>query len=116
MNQPTVTSLVVNIAPAGNLSATGFTGGLPLCGIQMPNAWDAADITFQASCDLIDRVENVYDKDGIELQFKAAAGQFITFDPAYFSGVRYLAIRSGTSSTPVTQSAARAIILALRTI
>ncbi len=116
MNQPTVTSVVATIGSGAALSDTIFTGGLPICGIQMPAAWDSADLTFQASCDVAANVANVLDKDGLELDFKAAASQFVTFDPAFFAGVRFIKLRSGTSASPTNQSATRSIVLAIRTV
>ena len=116
MNQPSVTSVVATIATGAALSDTIFTGGLPICGIAMPAAWDAADLTFKASCDVAANVANVYDKDGLELDFKTAAGNFITCDPSYFAGVRYIKVRSGTNASAVNQSATRSITLAIRTV
>jgi hypothetical protein len=116
VNQPSVTSVVATIATGAALSDTIFTGGLPICAIYMPAGWDAADLTFQASCDVAANAGNVYDKDGLELNFKVAAGNFITFDPSYFAGVRYIKARSGTSITPVNQTATRSIVLAIRTV
>ena len=116
MNQPSVTSVTATIASGGSSSDNIFTGGLPICGIIMPAAWDAADLTFQASCDVAANVANVYDKDGLELDIKTAAGSFITIDPSYFAGVRFIKVRSGTSVTPVNQSATRSIVLAIRTV
>jgi len=108
--------MVATIASGGSLSAVIDTGGLPICGIQMSAGWDAAAMTFQAAADLPANVASLYDSSGIEVNVTVAASTFIYIDPSIFAGVRYLKVRSGTAGTPVTQSATRAIVLALRTV
>jgi hypothetical protein len=116
MNQPTVTTVVVTIASGASLSDAAFTGGLPVCGVQMPAGWDAADLTFQAAADDAANVANVYDKDGAELTSKAAASQFVTLDPSLLAGARYVKVRSGAAASAVTQTANRKITLSIRTV
>ncbi len=115
MNQQ-LTVVVSTIAAGESLSDTIFTGGLPVCAIQMPAGWDAAALTFQAAGDLAASVANVYDKEGTELSATVAASRFIQLDPALLAGAKYLKIRSGTAGTAVNQTAERKLVVVLRVI
>jgi hypothetical protein len=99
-----------------------LSGGVELppgqypCGIAMPSAWTAADLTFQGSGDRGAAYANMYDKDGNELAYGAAASTFIALNPDDFWGVNALKIRSGTSGSAVNQAAARTITLYTRAL
>ena len=58
----------------------------------------------------------MYDTAAAEVTVTAAVSTFIVLDPSTYAGVKYLKIRSGTSGTPVTQSAERKITLLVRTV
>lgn len=109
------TALDVVIALNGNLSGAAELKGSALVGIVMPAAWDTANLTFQASYDGT-TYNNVYDSSGNEVTVTAAASRFIQISPAAWSSVAYLKVRSGTSGTPVTQTAARTIKLVVREV
>lgn len=100
----------VTIANGQSLSSAISLGGAMVAGIMMPADWDAADITFQASHDGL-TYHDVYLDDDSELVVQAAADRFVLFSNiSQFLGFglgTYLKIRSGTSGTPVAQSAAR---------
>jgi hypothetical protein len=85
--------------------------GGKLQGIYMPAAWTTAAITLQASDASGGTFRDVYDNAGTEESITAAASQYISLYPDTFAGVRFIKIRSGTSATPVTQAAARTLIL-----
>jgi hypothetical protein len=85
-----------------------------LCGLYMPAAWDAADLTLVGATSLSGTYQNVNDKDGTEMLIKAAASRFILLNPADFAGLRFLKLRSGTSGAAVAQTAARTISPMLR--
>lgn len=108
-------NVTATIAASGSLSAEVNLGGLRLFGIYMPAAWTAAVLTFQASPDGTNWYD-VYDKDGNEVTAQAAASRFVSLDPVVFAAAAYIKVRSGTSGTPVVQSAERALSLALRVI
>lgn len=76
----------------------------------MPSAWTTADLTFQASVDG-QTFGDLYDDTGVEVVVKAAAGRVIVLPAAYFWGLRWLRVRSGTSSAPVNQAAARQLTI-----
>lgn len=81
----------------------------------MPSAWDAADLTFQVSEDNSSWA-NLYDEYGSEVTVNAAAARAITLLPQNWVGVRYLKVRSGNSSGPVSQTADRKITVIIRPV
>lgn len=102
--------------PAGQATADVDLGHqYTLIAIVMPDAWNAADLTFQASADGA-TWQNVYDQFGGEVMVMAAAGRWITIEPASFAGVRHLRVRSGTSAVPVNQTANRTLTFVVRPV
>ena len=114
------------IANGGSLSSqtTGTYGtpgggidsaGLMLVGLEMPAAWTAADITFQASRDGT-TFKNVFNADGTEFKITAPpadamiplAGEIDTL------AWRFIKVRSGISGATVNQVAERTITLLFR--
>lgn len=84
-----------------------------LAAILMPGAWTAANLTFQASPDGV-TYGNMRNQDGSEYVVDVTtAGDFIQVPVGDFLGVRFVKVRSGTSSASVTQAADRAITLVL---
>ena len=88
--------------------------GSVLIGIEMPAGWDAADITVVGSADAGVTSKEVVDDGGTAVQFVVAAGRLIPVDWAAMLCVRWLRLRSGTSGTPVNQTADRLIGLVVR--
>lgn len=110
---PGDSTLAVQIANGQSLSAAIDLGTARLAYITMPAAWDAADITFQASPDGQVPHSDLYDSTGAEYTVKAAAGRTILINLADLMGVRFLKIRSGKSGAVVNQTALRALTLGL---
>lgn len=111
----TTAVLPVTIANGASLSGSVYVNERTVVGLEMPAAWTAASITFQASQD--DTTYNdVYDNDGTELTVTAAASRYIILSPAKFVGAKYLKVRSGTSGSAVNQGAARVINVVCRAI
>ena len=108
----TVTQTAV-IAQSASLSGAIAIGEKVAIGILMPAAWDAANLTFQASVDGVN-FSNVYDSSGNELTVTAAAGRYIELDPSVFVGINQIKLRSGTSGSPVNQTAARTLSILTR--
>lgn len=106
----------VVIASGQSLSAVVHLSDAKLVGIQMPASWDAADLTVQACETSGGTYQNVYDDADNELVIQAAAGRHITLvSPDKFLGVGpYIKLRSGTSGTPVNQTADRTVKLLIR--
>lgn len=74
-----------------------------LCGLIMPAAWTAADITFEGSNDLTGTYYPVKKCDGSTTPIAAftvktpSALDYIIFDPDSFSGLRYIKIVSSAA-------------------
>lgn len=77
--------------------------GKRLVGIEMPSSWVTANITFLGSADGT-KYSSIYDAAGSEIFAVVAAGRNVILDPALFAGFGFIQLRSGTSSTPVTQT------------
>lgn len=101
------------IALNGNLSSAIDIGDGGLVAIQMPSSWDAAGLSFQASSDPAGTYADVYTSTtagvSTELTIGAAASEYIALNASVFAGLRYIKIRSGTTGSPVTQTAARTL-------
>ena len=94
-----------------SLSGVVYLGAKRIVGIQMPAAWDTADLTFQSSPDGVTFTDiNI---GGSEYSEPAAASVSISPSPSAIQAP-YIKIRSGTSGVPVVQTAAREIVLILR--
>jgi hypothetical protein len=123
MAQPGNYAPTVTIASGASLSGAahiGFAlsgGGSrgTLVGIQMPSAWTAASLTFQASNDGT-TFTNLYDAAGNEVSVTTDASRWIALDPADFAGITHLKVRSGTSGTAVNQGADRVLTLIVRAV
>jgi len=96
------------IAISTSLSAAVYIRGGLLAVIEMPAAWDAANLTFQASGDGTNYF-NLYDEFGTEVTVTASTSRRIRLEPSQWAGIQYLKIRSGTAGTPVTQTAERTL-------
>ena len=106
-----VIDVVIPINSAINAAAIDLGTGR-LVGIQMPAAWTAADLTFQAGFEaatLVDLFDGT--SDTTERKIEAGLGRFIALNPNDWAGVQFLKIRSGTVALPVNQTAARTIKL-----
>jgi hypothetical protein len=101
------------IALSGNLSGAIDLGDGGLVALQMPSGWDTGGLSFQASSDLGGTYADVYTSTSLgvstELTIGAAASEYIALNASVFAGMRYIKIRSGTTGSPVTQTAARTI-------
>lgn len=106
------------IASGQSLSAAVDLEGYTLTAIQMPSAWTAADLTFQADAPAADAgtYQDVYAADDTEKTVQAAASRFILLDPSEYIGIRRLKVRSGTTGTPVNQGGERTVQLIARPI
>lgn len=112
-NTRTITATIANAASlSGEIDLEGFK----LAAIIMPAAWDAANLTFQASDVSGGTFQNVFDDAGTETTVTAAVSRSIGMDAAMpeLAAFRFLKIRSGTSALPVNQTAARTLTLVLK--
>ena len=95
------------------LRPQGRAGFCTAAVLVMPSAWTAADITFQGSIDG-STFGNLFDDSGAEVVVKAGAGRVIVLPAADFWGLRWIKVRSGTSTSPVNQSAQRVLTILCR--
>lgn len=115
---PVVTEEGCVISNGTSLSNAVPVIGLKLFGIVMPSGWDAAGLTILASYDngsTYIPMKSVYD--GTEITYVVnASGYFPLPNPQVFAAVTNIKVQSGTSASPVNQTADRAIQLVLRSI
>ena len=106
---------LIDISEDDDLSVEVELGAFTVVGILMPAAWTAASLTFLAGA-VSGSLASVYDKDGNEYTVTADASQYIIIPPADLVGAKYLQVRSGTSGTPVAQTADRTLTLVVRPV
>lgn len=109
-------ALPVDIAANAAFTNTINVGGLRLFAIVMPTDWTSANLTFQISTDGGTSWKNLKDQKGNEVTALTEASACIALDATQFAAFQYIRLRSGTNSTPVTQTATRTLQLLLRSI
>lgn len=110
-----ITTTTATIASGQSVSGNVDLGLMRLGRIVMPtvaSGWNTANLTLQTSHDGV-TFNDLHEKDGTEYAIVAAAGRSIIIPLADMLSVRYLRIRSGTSTAAVNQSAARVLALVL---
>ncbi len=96
--------------------ATGLSDAVDLTGVQiaqiiMPADWVTANLTLQ-TCDTEDGTyQDLYDDTGAEVVITAAADKntAVNHNALNLAGITWCKLRSGTSATPVDQTASRTI-------
>jgi len=101
--------MIATIAETESLSSVVALDNLVMVAIQMPDEWDAATLTFQASTDEQGPFTDMVNASGAAMEAQAAASQWVAFLPTDFCSVRYLKIRSGTAAAAIAQSANRVL-------
>lgn len=116
VNAGATTTITVTIASGTALSAEIDLGTAQLAAIYMPAAWDAANISFQAATVSGGTYQDVYNDGGNEVVVVASASRCISVNAAAMSlaPLRYIKIRSGSTGTPVNQTATRTLTLILK--
>lgn len=110
-----ITTLSAVIASGQSVSGEVALSGGTLAGISMPAAWDAAVLSFQVSADGGTTYQDMHDMAG-EITATATASIFMVADRAVWRGVDRLKVRSGTSASPVNQTASRTVSLIVRPV
>jgi hypothetical protein len=108
-----ISQVPVTISSGSSLSAPVPLGEFVLTGIAMPAAWDAAGLTFQVSADG-GTTWGEMQSTSAAVSYTAAAGQYIAIDPTFWRGINMIKVRSGTSGSPVNQTADRILTLVTR--
>ena len=104
--------LSVTIASSASLSDAVDLSGWSIVSIGMPTAWTSAVLTFQGSIDGVN-FKDIYTKDGSELTATVTANTIVS-DLLELGSIRYLKIRSGTSSSPVNQANERILDILIK--
>jgi hypothetical protein len=101
---------VYELSTAVDLSAAKFIG------IIMPATWVTAVLTFQVCPTINGTFTDLYDDNGVEVSVSVAQGKAYTLNVAMWKLApwRYVKFRSGTTATPVDQTASRAITVVLK--
>lgn len=108
---PAPTSTTISISSGQSLSASYQTDG-KFVGFIVPAAWTTAAITFAGSVDGTNFYP-IFDA-GLERTIASAdvvTGRMIILNLSDWLGVKFVRIRSGTSGTPVNQTAQRNFIV-----
>lgn len=104
----------VTIASGASLSGAVDLEGFAVVAIEMPAAWTAAGITFQAASLSGGTYLDVYDDAGAEVAISAGASRVIAVtgaDADALAPLQFIKIRSGTGGVPVAQAAERKLRL-----
>ena len=110
-------AIPVTIASGQAFSTEFPVGGRHIVGIQMPAGWDAAGITFQALVRTTAAPEvitwgSVQDEAGVEsVIVTPIADEYVAITSTKLVGLGRARLRSGTSGTPVNQTATRTVIV-----
>ena len=114
MGQPRLMYKEVTIASGASLTdAIDLGEDQYICGVVMPAAWTAANLTLQASHNGSDFAD-LYDQDGSEVEITVDIDMFVVLSPDSVWGFRHVKVRSGTTGTPVNQAAERTLVLVIR--
>jgi len=110
------TKTITILAGATGLSDVIDLDGYTIFALEMPATWIAANITLQACSTPTGTFRDVYDDAGSEVTIVAAASRFIAVDSAMLkiAPLRYVKFRSGTTASPVNQTATRTITLQVK--
>jgi len=106
--------LTATISSGNSLSAAVDLRNEYVEKILMPAAWDAAALTFQVCETESGTYRDLYTETAEFSVSAAGAGRAIVVPPERWLGGAWLKVRSGTSGTPVNQTADRAIQLEVR--
>jgi hypothetical protein len=104
-------AVAAQINSGTSLSAAIDMGRSVLSAAVLPAAWDAAVLSFQGSADGTTYVDLFDVTTERTMTMAGVLGKGVTLDSAIWSPWRYLKLRSGTTGTPVNQTANRAFTL-----
>jgi hypothetical protein len=108
-----IRNTTVTIANGASQSSEIALGENSLVAIIIPAGWTAADITALGSADG-DTYYDLYDTDGNEVTVQADESRSIVLDPAEWTGLKFIKLRSGTTALAVNQGAARTLTVLYR--
>lgn len=106
------TTVTVTIAAGGSLSDAADLSAGTAYYLIAPDAWDAADLSFQISEDNI-TFHDLFDNKAFEVTRPVVTGAAVNTDPTWTQAAMWLKLRSGSRVAPVSQSADRSFKLVL---
>lgn len=113
-------SLITTTIPINTAISDPITlNGNVIHAIQWPSTFtgsSSTSITLSGSVDNGVTYKDVYSTDGTELLFNATQDTIQIMDPTIFTGFTHLKFRTGTSSSPTTQTAAKTITIQVEPI
>ena len=114
-------TISATIASSASLSGAVEISTAPILALYIPSGWTTAAMTFQGSVDGGTTYASVFDDSGVEVQIAStsintAAAQVIVNASVLekLAGLQFIKIRSGTSGSPVTQTAAITIVIGVK--
>ncbi len=112
----TFTTFTVTTAATGLSNIVDIQGMCPRA-IQMSTAWTAANLTFMGAINSTGSMQSIRKTTaGTEVTYTSTLARINSLDPNDFAGIRFLQIRSGTTTTPVAQAAERALIVSFTAV
>lgn len=113
---------VISAEIPANQSLTGEIdlGSNKLMAIEFPTTWAGTSITFQSKVERnengLETWRNVYDDAGSEVTATVGSNRIVGLDALALelSSLRYIRIRSGTSSSPVNQNPTKLLRLIVK--
>jgi len=105
-------TIAINKSITGEINIAGYR----YIAIIMPDAWTTADLTFTAAELSGATFKDLYGGDGVEVLIYAGTARVISIDIAdsALAPLPHIKIRSGTTGTPVNQSAERTLKILLQ--
>jgi hypothetical protein len=118
LNLPLIKTVTISAGLAQS-ERIEYWGYVPVA-VAMPAAWTAAPLSFlvqvqPGSTSAAQRL-SLYDDSGEYIIPTADANRHIAINHCLFLGMAFLAVRSGTESSPVAQTSARTLVLVLRKV
>ena len=112
-SQRQLISVTLSTTSTGQSDAIDCAGATLSSILMATSAWTNASMTFLGSIDG-SNFYDIYGSTGNEIAYTTTASRLMTFDPAFWLGMRWIKIRSGTTATPVAQAAERTLIAMLQ--
>ena len=90
-------ALSVVIANGAQLSAVINCGGMALCGIKLPATFTGTSLTFEICDTAGGTFQPLYNSVNELVSMDVTQGRWYAIDPAFFQGVQFLKIKSGSA-------------------
>ena len=105
---------VATIASGAALSNEIDIEGTHYLALSISSGWTAAGITFQAAAFSSGTFQDIYDNAGTEVSITAASSRCVEINKTAILPLRYIKLRSGTTTLPVNQTVTRTINILMK--